>query len=61
MPWRTDGSEGDGEDLKNEVTTMDRDYRERIRDEASDEVVPRRVYIKMSDVEELGYTVRSPF
>ena len=33
VPWRTDGSEGDGDDLKAEVTIMDKDYREKIRDE----------------------------
>ena len=35
----------------------DKDYREKICDEASGEV---RMYIKNSDVEEHGYTVRSP-
>ena len=58
VPWRTDGGEGDGDDLKTEVTIMDKDYREKIRDEAKGEVVPRRMYIKKSDVEEHGYTVR---
>ena len=56
--WRTEGSEGDGDVLKIEVTIMDKDYREKIRDEARNEVVPRRMYIKKSDVEEHGYTVR---
>ena len=37
---------------------MDKDYREKIREEARNEVVPRRMYIKKSDVEEHGYTVR---
>ena len=60
MPWRTDGSEGDGDDLKTDVTIMDKDYREKIRDEPKGEVVPRRMYIKKSDVEEHGYTVRCP-
>ena len=60
MPWRTDGSEGNGDDLKTEVAIMDKDNREKIRDEASGEVVPRRMYIKKSDVEEHGYTVRCP-
>ena len=46
MPWRADGGEGDD------------DYREKIREEASGEVVPRRMYIKKSGVEEHGYTVR---
>ena len=39
---------------------MDKDYREKIRDEAKGEVVPRRMYIKKSDVEEHGYTVKCP-
>ena len=60
VPWMTDGSEGDGDDLKTEVPIMDKDYNWKIRDEASGEVVPRRMYIKNSDVEEHGYTVRCP-
>ena len=32
VPWRTDTSEGDGDDLKTDVTIMDKDYREKIRD-----------------------------
>ena len=60
VPWRTDGSEGDGDDLNTDVTIMDKDYREKIRDEAKGVVVPRRMYIKKSDVEEHGYTVRCP-
>ena len=55
-----DGSEVDGDDLKTEVPITDKDYREKIRDEVSGEVVPRRMYTKNSDVEEHGYTVRSP-
>ena len=58
MAWKTDGSEGDGDGLKTEVTIMD--YKEKIRDEAKDEVVPRSMYIKKSDVEEQGYTVTCP-
>ena len=59
-PWGTDGCEGDGDDLKIEGTIMDKDYREKIGDEAKGEVVPRRMYIRKSDVEEHGYTVRCP-
>ena len=33
------------------MTIMDKGYREKIRDEAKGEVVPRRMYIKKSDVE----------
>ena len=58
VPWKTDN--GDGEDLKTEVTIMDKDYKEKISEEASGEVVPRRMYIRKSDVEEHGYTVRCP-
>ena len=54
----TDGREGDGDDLMIEVTIMDKDHREKIRNEARNDVVPRRMYIKKSDVEEHGYTVR---
>ena len=43
VPWRTDDSEGDGDDMKTDVTTMDKGYREKIRDEAKGEVVPRRM------------------
>ena len=50
----------DGEDLKLEVTIMDKDYRERIREEAGRETVPRRMFIRKEDVEEHGYTVRCP-
>ena len=32
--WRTDGSEGDDDDLKTEVTILGKDYREKICDEA---------------------------
>ena len=42
--------------LNTEVPITDKDYREQIRDEVSGEVVPRRMYIKNSDVEEHGYT-----
>ena len=33
MPWRTDKSEG--QDLKTEVTIMDKDCRKKVREEAS--------------------------
>ena len=33
VPWRMDGSEGDGNDLDTEVPITDKDYREKIRDE----------------------------
>ena len=57
-PWKMD--KADGEDLKLEVTIMDKDYRERIREEAGRETVPRRMFIRKEDVEEHGYTVRCP-
>ena len=60
VPWRVDGSEADGEDLKTEVTVMDEHYKERVREGATGEAVPRRMYIKKSDVEEHGYTARCP-
>ena len=52
--------EVDGEDLKLKVTVMDKDYRERVREEAAEEVVPRRMFIRKQDVEEHGYTIRCP-
>ena len=58
VPWKMD--KADGEDLKLEVTIMDKDYRERIREEAGRETVPRRMFIRKEDVEEHGYTVRCP-
>ena len=57
VPWRmTKEAEGDGEDLKNEVTIMDKEYRERAKMEES-EPVPRKVYISKDDLEVHGYTV----
>ena len=60
VPWRmTKEAEGDGEDLKNEVTIMDKEYRERAKMEES-EPVPRKVYISKDDLEVHGYTVGCP-
>jgi hypothetical protein len=60
VPWKmTKESEGDGEELKNEVTIMDKDYRERTREEEH-EAVPRKVYISKDDLEIHGYTVGCP-
>ena len=58
VPWQM----GDvhGEDLKLEVTIMDKDYRERMREEATEEAVPRIMSIRKQDAEEHGYTVRCP-
>ena len=39
---------------------MDKDYRERVREEAAEETVPRRMFIYKRDVEEHGYTTRCP-
>ena len=58
VPWQME--EVDGEDLKLEVTVMDKDYRERVREEAAEETVPRRMFIRKQDVEEHGYTTRCP-
>ena len=49
--------EVDGEDLKLKVTVMDKDYRERVREEAAEEVLPKRMFIRKQDVEEHGYTI----
>ena len=60
VPWKmTKDSEGDGEDLGTEVRIMDKDYKERIRDEDY-EVVPRKMYITIDDLEKHGYTERCP-
>ena len=60
VPWKmTKEGTGDGEDLKTDVTIMDKDYRERMRVEEH-EAVPRKVYITREDVETYGYTVKCP-
>ena len=60
VPWKmTEAKAGDGEELKTEVTIMDKDYRERVRD-SEGEAVPRKVYISREDVEVHGYTVKCP-
>ena len=58
VPWQI--GEVDGDDLKLEVTVMDKDYRERMREEAADEAVPRRMFIRVLDVDEHGYALRCP-
>ena len=50
---------GDGDAFQNDVTIMDEDYQERIRQEDT-EVVPRKMFIKKEDVETHGYTTRCP-
>ena len=55
----TEEKAGDGEELKTEVTIMDKDYRERVRD-SEGEAVPRKVYISREDVEVHGYTAKCP-
>ena len=57
VPWKI-GEEG--EDLSTEVTIMDKDYKEKVKEEAREQGVPRRVYIKREDVEKHGYTSRCP-
>ena len=44
VPWQV--GDVDGEDLKLEVTSMDKDYRERMHEEATEEAVPRRMFIR---------------
>ena len=58
VPWQT--GDVDGEDLKLEVTIIDKDYRERMREEATEEVVPIKIFRRKQDVEEHGHTVRCP-
>ena len=57
VPWgMTKERPGDGEEMKTEVTIMDKEYRERTRVEEH-EAVPRKVYISKDDLEAHGYTV----
>ena len=58
VPWKME--EVDGVDLKLEVTVMEKDYCERVRKEAAEEAVPRRIFIRKQDVKEYGYTSRCP-
>ena len=58
VPWQME--EVDGEDLKLDVTVMDKDYRERVHEEAAEEAAPRRMFIRKQDVEEHGYASRCP-
>ena len=49
VPWgMTKERPGDGEEMKTEVTIMDKEYRERTRVEEH-EAVPRKVYISKDD------------
>ena len=58
VSWQME--EVDEEHLMLKVTAMDKDYRERVREEAAEEAVPRRMFIRKQDVEEHGYTTRCP-
>ena len=62
VPWLPNpGEGGDLEDVGGGVRVMDKDYRERIRqDENAHEAVPRSVFITKDDLEENGYTVGCP-
>ena len=54
VPWRMLRNEaGEGDELKNDVVIMDKDYRERLRKEEV-EAVPRNVYIRKEDCEMFG-------
>ena len=51
VPWgMTKERQGDGEEMKTEVTIRDKEYRERTRVEEH-EAVPRKVYISKDDLE----------
>ena len=56
VPWLPNsGKGGDLEDLGGGVRVMDKEYRERIRqDENAHEAVPRSVFITKDDLEENG-------
>jgi hypothetical protein len=58
VPWQM--GEQEGEDLKMEITIMDKDYKEKMAGETEAERVPRRMFIRKEDVEVHGYTVRCP-
>ena len=61
VPWRKneDDPKVDGERLKSEVVTMDKEYTEKL--EAEEYVpVPKRVYISRENLEEFGFTARCP-
>ena len=62
VPWKPNpGEEGEDEDLGGGVRVMDKEYRERMRQEEADhEAVPRQVLIIKADLEENGYTVGCP-
>ena len=59
VPWRKskDDPKMDGERLKSEVVTMDKEYRERLE---AEEHVPftKRVYVSRENLEEFGFTAR---
>ena len=60
-PWRIyeDDPKMDGERLKSDVVTMDKEYRERL--EAEERVpVPKRVCTSRENLEEFGFTARCP-
>ncbi len=60
VPWgMTHERPGDGEEMKTEVTIMDKEYRERTRVEEH-EAVPRKVYISKDDFETHGYAAGCP-
>ena len=63
VPWRKNDEDekADGEEMKTEVTIMDKEYRERVEEQGEDHRrVPRRAYLTKGDFEEYGFTMRCP-
>ena len=62
VPWyRSDADENvDGEKMRTEVKTMDKDYLEKFEEMEEHVPVPRRVFITRQDLETHGYTVGCP-
>ena len=63
VPWKKNDEDpkADGENMKTEVTVMDKEYRERLDEERMGyEAVPRRVYLQKGDFERHGYTKGCP-
>ena len=61
FPWRKNEVDPkmDGERLKSEVVTMDKEYKERLETEEHVPVL-KRVYISRENLEEFGFTARCP-
>ena len=61
FPWHKNEVDPkmDGERLKGEVVTMDKEYKERLETEEHVPVL-KRVYISLENLEEFGFTAQCP-